>query len=160
MKIQLLSIAFVSLLAFFACDSKNYLLDEIQTLPETGWTHQDTLVFKADIQDTAALYNLILTLEHRTTYAKQNIYTVIHTTFPDGQRFTKEVSLDLANKTGKWYGDCSSSECLLHVPIQQQAFFNQAGVYTFVIEQFTRFNPLPDVQKVGFKIENTGQKRK
>ena len=151
----------LSLLAILSssCDTRNYIIDDTQTLSDKGWAYVDTLEFKANIEDTTTLYNLILTLNHSTQYARQNIYTQIHTTFPDGQRFSKQVGIDLADKTGKWYGDCSSEACTLEVPIQSNAFFNQAGNYTFTIEQYTRIDPLPSVQKVGFKIEHTGQKK-
>ena len=77
----------LSLLAILSssCDTRNYIIDDTQTLSDKGWAYGDTLEFKANIEDTTTLYNLILTLNHSTQYARQNIYTQIHTTFPDGQ---------------------------------------------------------------------------
>ena len=150
---------FALLLTLSSCGPQ-YLYENEQAFDTGQWTYQDSLVNTFTISDTFALYNLHLFLDHGVNFPAQNTYVRLHTTFPDGQRMTREVSLELAAKDGAWYGDCSRERCSLDIPIQQGAYFNQAGEYRITIEQFSRQNPLPEVYRIGFALEATGEQRR
>ncbi len=141
-----------------ACGS-DYLFEETYPLEETGWAYTDTLDFNFSIEDTSRVYNLYLDVEHSTQYAYQNLYTKIYTRFPSGERLDKIVSLELADKTGAWQGDCSREKCRFLAPIQMNAFFNETGKYTITLEQYMRESPTEGIQGVGFKLEDTGKAR-
>lgn len=128
-------------------------------IPPPGWTYADTLDFGFDITDTTAIYNLYLDVRHSPEYDYQNLYVRLHTRFPSGQRIGETVSLELADKTGAWLGDCSSRSCLLKIPIQQGAYFNAAGPYLITVEQFMRRDSLPGIQAVAFRLQDSGRKR-
>ena len=150
----------LSLLLFLflttAC-GPDYLFQEERTIPNGQWTYADTLDYAINIEDTIAIYNLYLELEHASTYGFQNLYVRIHTRFPDGQRPVKVVSLELADKAGVWAGDCNSKRCAVRIPIQENAYFNQPGDYLFTIEQYMRQDSLPGVESVVFLVEETGR---
>lgn len=136
----------------------NYTFNKTYTIDQEAWAYADTLNFEVDIKDTTRIYNLYLEVAHHPeNYGFQNLYTKIHTSFPSGNRLGKMVSLELANKAGLWLGQCSGSKCKLTIPIQEGAYFNEAGTYTFTIEQFMRVSPLPGIQSLALKIEDTGQ---
>ena len=137
----------------------NYVFDQTETIDENGWSYLDTLDFQVNILDTLKMYDLFLSINHSTEFSNQNLYINIFTQFPDKNRLKKRVSIDLANKAGQWYGNCNSEDCEYLVPIQQNTYFNQTGIYTFTIEQFTRTNPLPGINKVGLKVLDLGQSR-
>jgi gliding motility-associated lipoprotein GldH len=146
-------------LLFLACEQRDMYFEDTKTFEAATWAATDTASFVVEITDTTALYDLGLRLSHGTTYPAQNIYLNINTEFPDGQYFSKQVSIDFADKAGKWYGNCSGEWCALEVKIQTAAFFNQIGKYRFTVEQFTRTEQLSPVQSMQFFIENTPKKR-
>lgn len=142
----------------FSC-GKSYLYNEEIAIRNEAWTDADSLNFQFHIPDTSKIYNILLDVQHSPAYAFQNMYVEIYTAFPSGERIKEMISLELANRAGAWYGDCGSSSCTLEIPIQEGAFFNQAGAYEITIKQFMRKNPLKGVQGMGLKIEDTGQAR-
>ena len=144
MRNLLLLLSFLSFL-LSAC-GPDYLYEETSDLEEAGWTYTDTLNFQFTIDDTPALYNLYLEVEHTTDYSYQNLYTQIHTQFPSGQRMSQVVSLELADKAGVW-------------PIQANAFFNEPGTYVITLEQYMRRSPVTGLTSIGFMLEETGEKR-
>ena len=147
-----------SILSILSC-GPNYIFDESKEIEGGEWAYVDTLNFEVDIKDTLEIYNLYLDIEHSTDFSKQNIYIQIYTQFPSGQRIKERVAIDFADKLGQWYGDCNTEKCDLRVNIQEGAFFNLAGKHVFTIEQYMRIDPLPGINKVALRIEDTGQKR-
>lgn len=143
---------------FTAC-GPNYIFDQEFKISEEGWTYADTLNFAVEITDTTSIYNLYLDINHSTEYARQNIYMMIHTQFPSGQRIKERLSVDLANRAGQWYGKCDSESCDLRLNIQEGAFFNALGPHKITIEQYMRIDPLLGVNSIALRIEDTGQRR-
>ncbi len=138
---------------------EDFYYEQSYDIPNAEWTYKDTLNFDVDIQDTLSTYNLIIDIEHSPEYAYQNNYMYIHTKMPDGQRLGKKLSIDFAEKNGKWNGKCSGKTCKLRVYIQQNAYFNQIGKYQFTLEQYMRMNPLPGIQKLSMRVQKTGDSR-
>ena len=148
------------LVVTFLCScGPNYIFEAVNEIPNGEWTYEDTLNFEVAISDTLAIYNLYLDIEHSTDYAKQNIYIMIYTRFPSGQRIEERVAIDFADKSGQWYGKCNKTKCSLRINIQTGAFFNAQGKHIFTVEQFMRINPLPGIKSIAFRIEDTGEKR-
>lgn len=142
-----------------ACGSK-YLADETAEIPNGQWAYPDTIRFEAEIPDTTMVYNLWLTLDHRPEFPWQNLYIRIHTLFPDGKRLSAPLSLELADQGGIWQGDCNKKRCRFRIPIQEGAWFQQAGRYAFTFEQYMRQSPQEGVQRLRFQIEETEKRRK
>lgn len=158
--IEVVSFALLFAIILTSCgDNKSYIINETNEFENRMWAESDTLDFKVNITDTTTRYNLGMTLKHNKDYTYQNVYLMIHTKFPDGKRFSKQVNIDIADKTGKWYSDCSGSTCKVEITIQREAIFNQAGEYTFTVEQFTRDEQLGNIQSLAFHIEDTGKSR-
>lgn len=151
-------IAFCAVVFLMGC-GPDYILDQDYEIKDTNWTYVDTLDFKVDIPDAQKIYNLYIEIEHATDFPRQNMYVMIHTQFPSGKRIREQVSLEMADKTGVWFGDCDADWCTFSIPIQQGAYFDIPGTYVFTLEQYMRLDPLPGVKRMGFKIEDTGQRR-
>ena len=147
---------FAFLLLLSAC-GPDYILQQSLELPQKSWSYTDSLYAEVDIADTNKLYNLYLDIEHGTSYTNQNIYLLIKTQFPDGQRASKVLSVDLADKAGRWQGDCNTEECEIRVYLQEGAFFNVPGEYSFSIAQHMRIDPVSAIHKLEFRIEDTGK---
>lgn len=154
----LLLVVLGGVLLFSGC-GPNFTYDAKQELPETGWAYTNPVAFPFEVQDTNKLYNLWLDVTHTATYKNQNLYTKIHTTFPDGHQISEVVSLELASKAGEWFGECSGQSCVLRVPLQMDTYFNQSGKYEIGIEQYMRQDSLAGVQSLRLLIEDTGKVR-
>ncbi len=148
----LFSLFFVVLLT--SCDSRNFIFNESQSIEAGAWKYADTKDYAFDIADTSKVYNIYLSLNHAEDYAYQNLYLKIHTLFPSGKKMEQQVSFELADKYGKWYGDCGS-QCELEVDLQKGAYFNEVGKHTITLEQFMRKDPIDGINKLSVMVEET-----
>ena len=148
----------ICLFAFSACDSKRVYEENID-IPSYNWNLDFKPAFNVPIKDTSLLYNIFVNVRHTTYYPNSNLWILITTQFPDGNKLEKRVNLDLADKEGKWYGDCLGDICDAQVQIQQNAFFNQPGNYSFRFAQIMRTDNLPLVMSVGLRVEKVSEKK-
>ncbi len=139
---------------------ESFAWEQEYELPEAGWYWTDTLFFSFEIADTNRVYDMLLELEHTTDYGFQNLYVRIHTSLPDGTARTDLLSLEMADKQGRWLGDCSSKRCHLRIPVQQHIFFPLPGTYRLAIEQYTRRNPVEGIEAVALRLRDTGKVRR
>ena len=142
-----------------ACKKEKVLFEKEYAWKDAQWHNSDTLNFDFNIADTMALYDLVLTVKHRTDYSFQNIYTQISTKFPSGERPKQLINVDLADNTGKWNGEGSGKTRTYDIDIQQNAFFNQSGKYTITLEQFMRTEALAGVESVALRVVDKEAKR-
>lgn len=146
------------LLCLSAC-GPNYHFSESVDIPAENWAYGKVIDFEFQIEDTLQIYNLILAITHHRDYAYQNLYTRIGTYFPSGQNLTETLSLELADKAGRWQGNCRGEYCTVEIPIQAGAYFNAAGEYRIRLEQFMRKNPIAGIKTISFHIEKTENRR-
>lgn len=158
---QLARVVFPLVLALFALSAcgPDYVYEKRYAIEQQAWAYADTLQFDFEVEDTNTVYNLWLEVDHSTSFSNQNLYTQIHTKFPSGERITELLSLKLANKAGQWVGECNRTSCSLNIPIQQGAYFNQAGNYQITVEQYMRRSPVEGVEAIAFRLEDTGEQR-
>lgn len=159
LQLKFFSIFFVLLPFFFIGCGENFSYSETKELANNQWTYADTVSFTVHIEDTARIFNLYLDIDHTLDYPFQNLYIKVHTNFPDGQRLSEQVNVDMADKAGQWYGNCRGEHCTLRVNLQEGAYFNQPGEYTITFEQYMRENPLLGVKGLSFRMEDTGERR-
>jgi gliding motility-associated lipoprotein GldH len=150
-KIKYLYIALLSAIFLISCGNK-YVFDETKSVNGDFWQYKDSLTYTVNIVDTAARYDIIATITHDEAYANENLYVKIGTKFPDGKAQQDLISLELADKTGQWYGK-GSSTVVLDIPLQQRAHLNQKGKYTFSFKQYTRNDSLQGIKSVGLKLQ-------
>jgi len=151
-------ISFSLLLGLSAC-GPNYHFSTTVDIPDEAWNYDQVLDFEFEIEDTLQIYNLLLDITHDKEFSYQNLYTRIGTFFPSGQDIKETLSLELASKVGEWQGDCGGRYCKVQIPIQEGAFFNQAGKYKISLEQFMRKNPIQGIKTISFHIEETENRR-
>jgi gliding motility-associated lipoprotein GldH len=148
----------ISMLLLSSC-GKTSLCDKKYDLPQQTWVYQDTLNFAFEVKDTMTLYDMVLNIKHRSDYAYRNIYTKIYTQFPDNQRIEQVLSLDLSEPNGQSAGKCSGDKCAVEVVLQPDAFFNKVGKYQITLAQFMRTDSLKGIEKMAFRVTDTGKKR-
>jgi gliding motility-associated lipoprotein GldH len=158
-RLSLLAFALTIACLSTACKKENILFEKEYPCQNATWQHADTLDFAFDIADTMALYDIVLTIKHRTDYANQNIYTQIFTKFPTGERTKQLLNVDLADNMGKWNGTGSGKSRTYDVDIQQNAFFNQAGKHVITLEQFMRTEALAGIESMALRLVDKQAKR-
>ena len=150
-----LLIIFCGLILFTSCD-KNRIYEKNVTIDKYIWDSKVKPVFTVDIADTSVLYNLYINVRHAEIYPFQNIWLIVSTKFPDGTTASRRIEVMLADEEGKWFGEGLGDIWDYRSLIQENAFFDKPGTYTFSLEQNMRVDPLPGVMSIGMRIENTG----
>lgn len=122
-------------------------------IPGYSWDYNFHPEFDCKITDTAAVYNIYVTIRHTNSYPFSNIWLLISSSFEGEKPKTKRVELPLADKEGQWLGSGMSDIYEHRIPIQENARFSKQGIYHFSFEQNMRLNPLPDIMSAGLRIE-------
>ncbi len=144
------AVTLLALTAFTACGPE-VVYEQHRDLPGQ-WAYADSVVFAYDIADTSRAYDLTLEVDHRDVFATQNLYAEFTTVYPDGRRQTEPLSLELADGSGRWLGDCRGEECTLRLPLQASTHYPAAGAYAMILRQFMRRDSVPGLEGFGLRI--------
>lgn len=136
----------------FSCD-KNRVFEKYVAINNHEWYTNDTVSFKVNIPDSNHLYNIYINVRHTSAYPKMNMWVMIETIFPSGNKVINKVELPILDKGGKPYGEGLGGIWEVRVPIQENAYFPETGNYHFKIQQIMRLDPLPAVMDVGLRLE-------
>lgn len=147
---RLPSLLALAVLLLSAC-GPTVVYEEEVTFEEGHWSYADSVVFSYAIEDTSLAYDLSLSLKHKDTYATQNLYARFVTHYPNGTLQSEVVNLTLADRFGRWLGDCAGADCALSIPIQEGARYPEPGVYGLTLHQYGRKDTLQGIQ--GFALE-------
>ena len=143
----------VSMVLLLSACGESYYYQESRSIGDDGWTDGEVFDFNFDIKDTMQHYNLYLDLYHTKDYPYQNLYLKIDTRYPDQHTISDTLSFDLANAVGDWNGKCSSDACDLRVFLAHQIRFEQLGDYRIGFTQYSRFDTIPEIKNISFKIQ-------
>jgi gliding motility-associated lipoprotein GldH len=127
------------------------IYDQTETI-EKPWDYFSPITFEYNISDTLMPYDLQLIVDHTSSFTYENLYINATTIFPDGNKTSHPVSLQLANASGDWLGDCSGDKCETAIEISSSAYFKKVGKYKLIIEQFSRNSGLEGINKFTLKI--------
>ena len=151
-------LCFVLMIFFMASCNKEVVFQEKKDIANETWAYNDTLRFKVEVKDTTGFQTVELNIGYQPTYAYQNIYTQISTTFPDGTTKTAMKSFDLFDNLGNSLGKCSGKDCLLEIVLQEKAKFSQPGTYTFSFVPFMRMDTVGGVRFLEMQVKNLPKK--
>lgn len=141
-----------SILLLASCDP-NRVFDENKTLPDNVWDRKNKLAFNVTITDTVSPHNVFINVRNADGYPYGNLFLFIHSTFPNGQKFTDTLECVLADANGKWLGDGIGDIYDNQIPFKHNVRFKLAGNYTFELEQGMRLEMLPLIMDAGIRIE-------
>ena len=144
--------------ALVSCD-QNRVYEKNTPIEKYIWDGKVIPSFSVEIKDTSLLYTIYVNIRHADMYPFQNIWLLVGTQFPNGTKASRRIEIMLANDEGKWYGEGMGDIWDFRSLIQENAFFEQPGVYTLTIEQNMRQDPLPGIMSVGLRVENTGVRK-
>lgn len=144
----------------FSCSKERIILEKEALIKEnTGWIFSDSLSVDFSISDTSRFYAMRFQLDFDPQFNYENVYTRIHTQFPDGKRISQILSLQLTNEIGAWAGDCNKNECHVEIPLQERIIFPYTGNYKISIAQYTRTDTLEGIKKATFSLVDMGERK-
>ena len=127
------------------------------TIPGTRWDAAFQPVFRFHIEDTAARYQLFLTIRHSDAYPFSNIWVNIDTRAPGDTAFGKmRFEVPLAAPSGQWLGRGFGELWEQRVPVtslMRPAAFPKKGDYIIRLTHDMRRNPLPEIYNIGLRLE-------
>ncbi len=143
----------------FSCSKEKVILEkEVDVEESIGWMFSDSLSVDFSILDTNRLYAIRLQLSHTPDFNFENVYTRIHTLFPDGKLSSQLLSLSLTNETGAWAGQCNNTVCKVEIALQEKIIFPAKGSYKITIAQFMRTDTLSGIGNIRFQLLDTGER--
>ena len=151
---------FVLISISLSCSNEKVILEkEIDVEESIGWIFRDSLSVNFSISDTNRLYAMRLQLNHTPDFNFENVYTRIHTLFPDGKLSAQLLSLSLTKETGAWAGQCNKTNCKVEIALQEQIIFPAQGNYKITIAQFMRTDTLSGIGNIRFQLVDTGERK-
>jgi gliding motility-associated lipoprotein GldH len=121
------------------------------------WPYEEAHHFEFEIKDTVPAYDLHMKVDHSPDFGYENLYVMIKTTFPDGNVVNHPLSLQLADGSGQWVGDCSSHVCNSDILIASDSYYKIAGKYKISIQQHSRVDTLSGVKAIGIKVNQSAK---
>jgi gliding motility-associated lipoprotein GldH len=134
-----------------ACE-ESVLYTETVEIDSDFWTYDNPVSFSINATDTSLVNELQLIIEHSQEYAYENLYIKVFTQFPDGKTREERLSINLADKKGKWIGNCRGDNCKLKVYLMEHFKFPQPGNYKFTFEQNSRIEKLNAIKSLQLKM--------
>ena len=135
---------------------------EHYAIPGTKWDAAYQPLFKFRIDDTAARYQIFLTIRHSDAYPFSNIWVNMDTKAPGDTAFGKiRFEVPLAAPSGQWLGRGFGELYEERVPItslMRPAAFLKKGEYIVRLTHDMRRNPLPEIYNIGLRLEQLPQK--
>lgn len=146
-------LALCILILTYSCTTIN-LYERTAIIPKQQWQSTFHPTFTFSIQDTSSLYNVYIIIRHENMYAYNNIWVSVATTSPnDTNTKHQALNLILANNTTGWLGTGMDDIFEHRICITQAPIALKKGVYTFVLTQLMRVNPLPHILNIGVRLE-------
>ncbi|NNE30058.1 MAG: gliding motility lipoprotein GldH [Saprospiraceae bacterium] len=141
------------LLLLFSSCRPDYSFQSKFTIEGNQWSYEEPVSFQFEAPDTSSFYTLWLSVGHLEEYAYQNMYVEISTIFPKGKSTNQVLSLDLADKFGRWEGKCRGGTCEVLIPLQTKVRFRDIGTHEVRIRQNTRDNPLESISSFTLALQ-------
>lgn len=155
--------ALAALLLLAACQPSPTYQQQF-AIPGQAWAWDYQPVFKFQIEDTAAAYQLFFLIRHTDAYAYNNIWLKLSVKSPGDSAFgaPTRVEVPLAEaiglNAGKWLGRGTGNIYEQRMALSNAShptYFPTAGQYEIRLQQDMRLSPLPDVYQVGLRVDKT-----
>lgn len=134
----------------------NTVYSEFHPVADQHWQRDSVCNFCFHIDDTSAVYQLRMHINHRETYPYQNIWLFVS----DSSRH--EMPQDtllfyLANDRGEWLGRGKNGIIEMSMLYQEERLFPDTGYYTISIAHGMRDTALRGIENVGFEVLKYGK---
>ena len=147
------------IILFSGCGQKAIYSHSVD-IPGKSWHAEDTIDFRWNVEDTSAVYDLVLGVEHLDNIPSQNIYVKAISTNPAGLANEQLVSLELLKNSGEPYGQCGFGPCKIDMVLASGVYFPARGIYHLSLIPWSRINPVDGVESISLTIEPARKKEK
>lgn len=146
-------VTYVLILLVSSC-AKIDVFEKNVAIKNHSWSSSVKPSVTFNIQDTASLYNIMLTIRHADAYNYSNIWLNLYTKSPGDSVVKQQMPIQLANNEQGWLGTGMDDIFEHRVIITREPVqLKKAGDYTFTLEQIMREDPLQHVLNVGIRVE-------
>ena len=145
----------------FSCTTEK---DEffVFTQVKNGEWHKDSVLqlqLDSIPVDPRKTYSVSLELTHSNVYRYSDIWLFVGENLQDSTLRFDTVKCMLANEKGRWFGNSAGSLHQFSVPYKENLRLDSVRPYRFIVRQAMNDNPLQGIEKIGFKISETGQRK-
>lgn len=134
------------------CDARR-VFEENKSIPGQSWKSGQPVRLLAEITDTLHPHNVFVNVRVTSSYAYSNLYLFLETRYPGGKISVDTLECLLADEQGRWLGKGSGNMWDNQILLKRNVRFHRKGVYSFLLTQGMRKEPLADVADVGLRIE-------
>lgn len=135
-----------------ACDATG-IYNETREIEDETWAFESPVNFKADVQDTVNLHDVVVNLRTGKTYNYSNLWLFVDFTYPGGNAFTDTIECPLAYPDGRWVGSSGPGYINTSVIIKKDMIFPESGNYNINIRHGMRDDSLHEIKTVGLRIQ-------
>ncbi len=143
-------------LSIYSCET-NLVYTESIAIDSSGWLKSDTLIFTPQLENIEAHYNIYLWVRHSKDYTNSNLWLKVISVPNMTTDSTYLVDIPIADKTGKWLGECSTSLCTQRILLNENFQFTDLGAFKVEVLHYMRTDDLQEVKNVGLEFEMVQQ---
>ena len=139
-------------LGLTSCDNSR-VYESWKDMPTLVWHKDSAYITVFNIEDTTSLYNMNVGVRNNNLYPYRNMWLMINIAGPEAFSYQDTVRIDMADNTGRWYGERSASLYTYVAPLYKGISLPKSGEYTFSIKHGMRKEKLGGVASLGFRVE-------
>lgn len=117
-----------------------------------GWARFNTLTWEYEKLDSMSIYDFYMDIRHEMSYKYKNLAFEVDITTPDST-YTRMISIDLADDTGRWYGDSWGSLVQIERPVKEYVTFKKTGGFMMTARPGMTVNDIEGINSIGLKIK-------
>lgn len=148
----------IPVILFFSSCTEINLYEKHAAIPAHEWKADYKPQFTFDIQDTTAVYDVMLVLRHTEKYGYNNIWLKLTIQSPSDSSQTIRIEKTLATNKDGWLATAMDDIYDHRISINNElaennVSFKTPGEYTFTLQQDMREDPLLHVMNAGLRVE-------
>lgn len=137
-----------------SCTNKK-IFEQYHKFDNLSWNRFNYLKFEVPIENTAAGYDIFLTVRHLSDYPYPNLDINFTILIPSGEMRTADYSFEIKDKEGKMLSECPGDYCDIKFPLRKGFIFSEPGIVKFEIENKMTKLETPGIIEVGLIIEKS-----
>ena len=131
--------------------------DEMYQYQEVGsWSKEESIDFEFDVVADSDIQP-VLTIEHSRDFRFENIYLLISYTINNVDAFSDTMSLQLADDSGYWIGDCQAEYCSVTSKTPSTIRNSGGRPVDINVNQFSRLDTVHGIHGLGVKLVQINQ---
>ncbi|MCF0210231.1 MAG: hypothetical protein HUK18_02780 [Bacteroidales bacterium] len=164
MKKSTFLIVFVAVLCFCFCScNKDKVYEHRESFPDNAWERIEkgkTITFSdIEIEDTTAVYDIILTLRHTPFINEKQVKVLMKTIYPSGITRESIHTIKLRDRFDKeWVGDAMGDMIDVEEPVKKFISLPEKGNYTITITNLGRYSKMVGIMDLGVRVNKSNPK--